>query len=91
MSEELVAYGVWDSGVGAPLSNTTGIGGPGFVLIPDAATCGCITSASGQLYTGPNEALPSSVPEPSSFILLVSGIAGLSALGRKRLLSTARR
>jgi len=38
------------------------------------------------LYTGPNEGLPSSVPEPSSFVLVGSGIAGLGmgAWRRKR-------
>jgi hypothetical protein len=83
ISEELIANGGWTSGFGQPLSGSNVVEGTGYVSIPDAAL-GVITSASGQPYTGPNEGFPATTPEPSSLVLLGSGIAGLAARGRKR-------
>jgi hypothetical protein len=83
ISEELIANGGWTSGFGGPISGSDAVAGTGYVSIPDAAF-GVITSASGQLYTGPNEGFPATTPEPCSLVLLGSGIAALGTCGRKR-------
>src|SRR5581483_1774886 len=74
LTEEIILQNGWTSGFSAPTSGHVDISGTGFVQIVPTGDL-TISSASGQLYTGPNEAFPgASVPEPGSILLVAAGL-----------------